>query len=322
MQALASYIVRPQREVYQIADLGHKQFSLGKTWYQRRDFQLVSIRGILQCSWFDSIKQDPKKCVIYCHGNCGCRIDSFDILEHILKHRMSLVCFDFGGCGLSEGDYVSLGFYEKNDIKTVVKYVQESGRATSIGIWGRSMGAVAAILYSESMANAPPLVLDSPFCCLNDVIDDMIGRYKLIPRILKDFILEKISKIIKDTALFDLENIKPLLVVKKCHNYAVFIHSFEDKLINYDHSQKLYQDWAGPKHFLTVNGHHNSLRDPTTILRALTLLESMMGIDPNDDDGSSTERRAPPEFSKKANRLIRHRRYQSEGDPKNFVSIK
>lgn len=47
---------------------------------------------------------------------------------------MSLICFDFGGCGLSDGDYVTLGFFEKNDLKAVVKYVKLTGKATHIGI--------------------------------------------------------------------------------------------------------------------------------------------------------------------------------------------
>jgi len=235
---------------------------------------------------------------------------------------MSLVCFDFGGCGLSDGNYVTLGHYEKNDIKAIVDYVQASGKATSIGIWGRSMGAVAAILYSNSTVNAPPLVLDSPFCCLSEVIDDMVKRYKLIPNMLKDFIMEKISKIIKDTAFFDINSIIPLSGVGKCRNPVVFIHSFEDKLINIQHSQKLYKEWGGPKHFLTVSGQHNAMRDPVTILRSLQLLESMMNLGISEDDGSATERRCPPEFSKKANKLIRHRRYQSEGETQKFVQIK
>lgn len=32
------------------------------------------------------------------------------------EEQISLLNFDFGGCGISEGDYVSLGWYERDDL--------------------------------------------------------------------------------------------------------------------------------------------------------------------------------------------------------------
>jgi len=31
------------------------------------------------------------------------------------------------GCGLSDGDYISLGWYEKDDVDLVVNYLRNSG---------------------------------------------------------------------------------------------------------------------------------------------------------------------------------------------------
>ena len=45
---------------------------------------------------------------------------------------MSLFCFDFSGCGLSEGEYVSLGYYEKEDISTIVKYIYTENPSANI----------------------------------------------------------------------------------------------------------------------------------------------------------------------------------------------
>ena len=33
--------------------------------------------------------------------------------KYELARRIALFCFDFGGCGLSEGEYVSLGWHER-----------------------------------------------------------------------------------------------------------------------------------------------------------------------------------------------------------------
>ena len=55
--------------------------------------------------------------------------------------------FDFTGSGASEGDYVSLGYYEQLDLKVVIEFLRGLDNIGKIGIWGRSMGAVTSILY-------------------------------------------------------------------------------------------------------------------------------------------------------------------------------
>ena len=52
--------------------------------------------------------------------------------------------------GVSEGEYVTLGHHEQDDIKTVVEYLENTGLVTTICLWGRSMGAVSSLLYSAN----------------------------------------------------------------------------------------------------------------------------------------------------------------------------
>ncbi len=43
-------------------------------------------------------------CVIYCHGNCGSRVDASDCLDLLLPQNISVFAFDFSGSGLSDGE--------------------------------------------------------------------------------------------------------------------------------------------------------------------------------------------------------------------------
>lgn len=43
---------------------------------------------------------------------------------------------------MSEGEYISLGWHEIDDVEIVVKYLRNTGKISNIGLWGRSMGAV------------------------------------------------------------------------------------------------------------------------------------------------------------------------------------
>lgn len=57
--------------------------------------------------------------------------------------------FDFAGSGLSEGEFVSLGWYERDDLETVVSFLRDTNSVSTIGLWGRSMGAVTSIMYGS-----------------------------------------------------------------------------------------------------------------------------------------------------------------------------
>lgn len=43
---------------------------------------------------------------------------------------------------------MSLGYYEQDDVAAVVEYLKANMRVSSIGLWGRSMGGVTALLYT------------------------------------------------------------------------------------------------------------------------------------------------------------------------------
>ncbi len=53
------------------------------------------------------------------------------------------------GSGLSEGQWVTLGAEEVDDVEAAVEHLRASGRVSTLGLWGRSMGAVTALLYSQ-----------------------------------------------------------------------------------------------------------------------------------------------------------------------------
>jgi alpha/beta superfamily hydrolase len=83
----------------------------------------------LKCSFFEVnnekdnyLTQHPV--IIYLHCFNGSRIESIKYAEKILEKGVNFFCFDFSGSGLSDGEYVSLGFYEMDDVEVVVNYLK------------------------------------------------------------------------------------------------------------------------------------------------------------------------------------------------------
>jgi esterase/lipase len=80
---------------------------------------------------------------------------------------------DFAGCGLSEGEYISLGWFEREDVEIITNHLRSSGTVSTIGIWGRSMGAVTALMYADRDPSIAGLVLDSAFSSLRKLAEDL-----------------------------------------------------------------------------------------------------------------------------------------------------
>jgi pimeloyl-ACP methyl ester carboxylesterase len=105
-------------------------------------------------------------CIIYMHGNSSCRLEALSIMPYVMQANMTLFCFDFAGCGKSEGEYISLGWHERDDVNVIVEYLRKHRKVNTIGLWGRSMGAATALLHANRDPSIAGLVLDSAFADL------------------------------------------------------------------------------------------------------------------------------------------------------------
>lgn len=57
---------------------------------------------------------------------------------------MGLACFDFEGCGIREGKWITLGVQESTEVDVAAKWIKEKGYEV-VG-WGRSMGSVSLLM--------------------------------------------------------------------------------------------------------------------------------------------------------------------------------
>lgn len=49
-----------------------------------------------------------------------------------------MVAFDFSGSGLSEGDWVTLGYFEQHDVADVLAYLRSNGESSDVEAWRRA----------------------------------------------------------------------------------------------------------------------------------------------------------------------------------------
>ncbi|KAL4464745.1 hypothetical protein ABPG74_011306 [Tetrahymena malaccensis] len=281
IESKLAFIFKPKKYCYSVSELGYGKLNLDEMisprmvfQYQqveRTDFQVQNLRKEkLQCSIYtNNLVQSKAVAVVYLHGNAGTRLDSVPAVKHIVsKLGVDLCSFDFSGCGRSEGDFVTLGIKEQDDLQVVLETLVSKYNYKKFILYGRSMGGVTSLLYSANRPFAQKhvvaIIVDSPFCSLKqlatEIADDkmaFLGGF--IAEMSFEYIRELVKKMTHGNDIFSLEVDKQ---VDKCTRFpALFCYSHEDKLIKYTHSEKLIQKYGGKSSSFVFQGDHNAFRD-------------------------------------------------------------
>lgn len=311
-QAVVHLIIRPPRHEYSVnRELGPKCTIIGGKLVIREDLELMNPRGlVLKCSHFmpaepededilwegsDGIpklrpRKEPFPCVVYCHGNAGSRVDAVSLLPVLLPEDVGVFCFDFSGAGQSEGKFLSLGYYEKDDLSTVVDYLKSHERVTRIGLWGHSMGACTCLLYAASGGDqvASAMVVDSSFVSLEVVIQETaaVGKQKLaesvapaitlMPDMFIPMAVAAIRRSIQNQAEYDIREVNPLSKCDKLLLPALFGHAEQDEMIPAYHSLRLHEAYGGNSTMIRFEGRHNTPRSPFFLDSALHFLKCIL----------------------------------------------
>ncbi|KAK7363890.1 hypothetical protein VNO77_06050 [Canavalia gladiata] len=266
IEQFINFVIRPPRAEYNPDQyLWEKEFTLAGRSYQRQDLELKNSRGYtLKCSHYlpSPFPEDTSlPCVIYCHGNSGCRADANEAAVILLPSNITVFTLDFSGSGLSDGDYVSLGWHEKDDLKMVVSYLRSNNQISRIGLWGRSMGAVTSLLYGAEDPSIAGMVLDSAFSNLYDLVMELVDVYKIrLPKFTVKMAVQYMRRVIEKKAKFDIMNLNCLLVAPKTFIPVLFGHASDDKFIQPHHSDLIAASYAGDKNVIKFDGDHNSSR--------------------------------------------------------------
>lgn len=101
-----------------------------------------------------------------------------------------------------------MGLNEAKDTANVVRYVQERFGVEKVNLWGRSMGAVTAVLYaSRYWRNVRKMVLDSPFCSFRQLVKEIVNARTGLPEFLYGTVLDRIEQNLKKKLHINLMDI-------------------------------------------------------------------------------------------------------------------
>ena len=287
-ETLWKLIIRPPRDDYDEELLGDKVFTYQDKTYTRKDYNLVSSQGnILKCSFIEpEEKYRPTEImpvVVYLHGNSSSRLEGMRMAGYLLKRGINLFVFDFAGSGLSEGEYITLGYREAEDLDVIIQFIEKLPGVGKIGLWGRSMGAATTMLYAHRNKNISAIVMDSPFADFYRLAKEQCLKMIKLPNFVLSTVFSIVKRTVRKKTGLDISQLRPIDYAERTNTPSIFIHALNDELIDIAHSIELNQKYNGPKSLISCKGGHNSNR-PRALLEKVGRFFSLYlkGIDENE----------------------------------------
>lgn len=218
--------------------------------------------------------------IVYAHAQGSNSLEGSFLLPICDKLGIGLCLFDFAGSGNSEGEFVTLGITEANDLNLVVYHLQTNYKVQRIGLWGRSMGAVSILLYAgKPSAEISCAVYDVPYYELESCGVHFAKNKLKVSSFLTKIVLNFIANKIKEQIGFDIFETKTGNVCKDISVPAVLIASYNDELVPFEDFEKIFNSYGSRSiKMLITNKSHGDPREPQLIAEAAqSLVNALIG---------------------------------------------
>lgn len=151
---------------------------------------------------------------------------------------------DLRACGNSEGNYVGMGYLDKDDMQLWIQWILKQDPQAKIILHGVSMGGATVMMTSGDPT--PDAVVAFVEDCGYTSVDDIFKSELKLRFHLPPFPLFYSSSILaKLKAGYFYKEASALEQVKKCDKPMLFIHGTKDDFVPFEMLEKLYQAKPG-----------------------------------------------------------------------------
>ncbi|MDQ0231647.1 alpha/beta hydrolase [Metabacillus malikii] len=191
-----------------------------------------------------------KKVVIIAHGITWSLFGSFKYVKMFQRRGFHVLLCDHRYHGLSGGSYTSYGYYEKDDLKAWIDYLEDRfGDDVFIGLLGESLGAASALEVCKRDPRVKFCVAD---CSFSDFQSLLKVRMKMDLKICIHPLIHLVGFLIKLKHGWSFPDISPIKGLEKTNTPILFIHGKEDTFIPLEMSLDMFRRKAGKKKLYLV----------------------------------------------------------------------
>lgn len=230
------------------------------TVWRKRNFEVDGTRGKLRGEViFNDAVSDRVKVAIICHGHTWNHITSLKYARIFYAEGFNVVIYDHAYFGLSDGEFTTLGYYERQDLSSVIDYARVLfGEDAFVALHGESMGAVTVLCELSMRSDIDAVIAD---CAFSDTFL-YFRQLCLKATRLPGFPIVDISNIMSKRKFgYDFASVSPIEDVRRSDVPICFIHGAKDRFIRPEHSRNMYAAARNPLselHLVPNAGHARS----------------------------------------------------------------
>jgi fermentation-respiration switch protein FrsA (DUF1100 family) len=139
---------------------------------------LTTADGLTLAAWYTPPKHNAV--ILVGHGYANGRLAEMHAL--FARHDYGVLSWDFRAHGRSQGHLCSVGYYEIRDVEAALDFALAQPGVEWVGMWGGSMGGIAAIGAASHRPEIRAIVADSVPSTLHGALQAYVR-----PRILQPF---------------------------------------------------------------------------------------------------------------------------------------
>ena len=257
---MASYV---KMKFFKLSDEQKKLQSIAKVdgniWL-RENAKEVGIKSIdkLKLTASKYYDKDNKNIfAICCHGYRGYKQDMVAMAKEFKKMKINSLLIDERTSGTSEGNYITMGYFEHHDVIGWINYLCKKHKDCKIILYGVSMGAATVMMASgENLPENVKLVIeDCGYTNAGEEFKHQIKNFFHFPIFPFYYVASLFSKI---KAKYFFYESSPIDMIRKSKLPTLFIHGKKDTFVPFSMLSKLYRAHKGPKEKLIIKGANHA----------------------------------------------------------------
>lgn len=251
------------------------KYDKAKVWYETLDWKMNDVKEKVEIKSFDGLTlkgvtiknineegEEGDKWIVLAHGYWARKEDLLFEAKRFYKMGFNVLLIDMRAHGSSGGEFTSLGWKERLDIRDWVWFIANKYPKSKIVTFGVSMGATAVMLAcAEKMPkNFKACIEDCGFDSLSRLLKYLSGSMIGFPGFLANFIISGINFFahVKERSSIRF-SVSERLKKAKVKVPILFLHGDSDTFVPLKDNKinTIYENYDGPKMNLIVkNAQH------------------------------------------------------------------
>ncbi|MDY6065495.1 MAG: alpha/beta hydrolase [Finegoldia sp.] len=221
--------------------------------------RIRSMDGLELVSKFREQQEPTHKWVIIIHGYSSNANRMMSYAGYYFEHGYNILTPYNRAHGLSQGNYVGMGFLDRFDIENWINWILERDSQAQIVLHGRSMGAATAMMVAgDNISAVTSCIEDCGYTSAWDYFSNRLER-EGFPKAL---VMRQFNILTKAKLGYSLKEAAPLEAVSHTRIPILVIHGGLDQEVPTEMTYRLYENISSEKEiYIVAQAGHGDSKD-------------------------------------------------------------